>query len=163
MEGYGVNKRRSKQQNKIMQKTWIKLLIRAVEEDLAKEIQKCANTCCERVTPERPRAYGWRKRNIRGAKKWLCGVCTRAYDHSQYCEFCSQIYLDEAAEVAALDGEEWAQCEVAEQCNRWAHVKCLAKACRKNRSEIVSKNFKYICCDCNSGVYGKRRRSNYSL
>jgi len=162
LEGSSVNKRKLKEQDKTMQKRWIRLLIRAVEEDLARQIQKCGNICCEKILPERPRAYGWRKRNVRGSKEWLCKVCTQAYDHSQFCEFCSQIYLDETAEVAALDGEEWAQCEGAEQCDRWAHVKCLAKACKKNRNEIVSKSFKYICCGCNNAVYGRKKRTNYA-
>lgn len=157
-ESFSCNRRKVKQELKTRQKTWIKLLIRAVEEDLVKQSNKCANNCCEKVLPEKPRALRWRKRDIRGRKEWLCETCTRAYDHCQFCEFCSQIYLDETTEVAALDGEEWAQCEGAEQCNRWAHVKCLAKVCKKDRSEIVSKNFKYTCCDCNNGLYGRRKR-----
>eukprot|EP00826_Nyctotherus_ovalis_P065466 TRINITY_DN9627_c0_g4_i3.p1 TRINITY_DN9627_c0_g4~~TRINITY_DN9627_c0_g4_i3.p1 ORF type:complete len:214 (-),score=12.15 TRINITY_DN9627_c0_g4_i3:149-790(-) len=151
-------KRKTKQSKKALQKTWINLLIQAVEEDLAKQ-RKCANACCEALLPDKPRASNWRRRDIGGHKEWLCENCARAYDHCQFCEFCFQIYQDETAETAALDGEEWALCEGAEQCGRWAHVKCLAKACKKNRNEIISQNFKYVCGECSSTLYGKRKRS----
>lgn len=153
-----VCRRRTKRSKKTLQKTWINLLIRAVEEDLARQ-RKCANACCEALQPKNPRASSWRRRDISGHKEWLCENCARAYDHCQFCEFCFQIYQDETAETAALDGEEWALCEGAEQCGRWAHVKCLARACKKNRNEIISQNFKYVCGECSNALYGKKRRS----
>eukprot|EP00826_Nyctotherus_ovalis_P018035 TRINITY_DN1535_c0_g2_i2.p2 TRINITY_DN1535_c0_g2~~TRINITY_DN1535_c0_g2_i2.p2 ORF type:complete len:110 (+),score=0.99 TRINITY_DN1535_c0_g2_i2:92-421(+) len=91
-----------------------------------------------------------------GCKEFLCKECSFAYDKGQFCQFCFQLYLKDTAEFSTLDGKEWAQCEEFNQCGRWAHVNCLCREYKKMRTEIVSENFKYICCDCGE-ISGKRK------
>jgi len=142
---------------KILKKIWIELLIKAVDEDLAKSKALCANKYCSKLRPEKPRAHGWRKRNMGGYKGFLCKSCTSAYDKGQFCQFCFKLYLNHTTEFSALDEKEWTQCE---KCECWGHVDCLTKEhegrYKKMKSEIASKNFKYICCDYNE-LSGKRK------
>lgn len=138
----------------IQRKTWIQLVIRAIEEDLAKAATKCGNNFCTRVQQVGKEIKS--KRPIRGHKEWLCYICTKAYDKGQFCEFCDQIYLDVQNE-AALDGKEWAQCEAFKNCHSWAHVDCLAKKFGTTREMVVVDSFKYKCGRCELKVRGKRR------
>jgi hypothetical protein len=153
-----ANSRNSKLDWETQTKVCIDLLIRAVEEDLGRGAKKCANTYCEiiqqfGVKPET------NERDIRGLKEWLCDSCVQAYDRNQFCEFCRQIYLDSVNEAAALDGEEWAQCEASEDCRRWVHVRCLAAKLNKTREMIMAESFKYKCCTYNVKFTGKRKKS----
>eukprot|EP00826_Nyctotherus_ovalis_P025158 TRINITY_DN1945_c0_g1_i3.p1 TRINITY_DN1945_c0_g1~~TRINITY_DN1945_c0_g1_i3.p1 ORF type:complete len:303 (-),score=37.46 TRINITY_DN1945_c0_g1_i3:136-1044(-) len=136
-------------------KDCIELLVRAVEEDLGRSAKRCANIYCEMI-----QQFGAKietnERDIRGRKEWLCDGCAQAYDHGQFCEFCWQIYLDAANESAALDGEEWAQCEASGCCERWVHVGCLAERLRKPRETIVEEKFRYVCGRCEGKIAGKR-------
>lgn len=142
---------------KVQAKTWIELIVRAVEEDLAKTAIKCGNKYCSQVKEEGERMSSSSKRETQRKKEWLCSVCTNAYDQKQFCEFCSQIYLENTNELSALDGKEWAQCE---DCERWTHVDCLGREYNKTRDEVVAASFKYICCECNDKVNKKRKRRN---
>lgn len=136
----------------------VELLIRAVEEDLGRSAKKCANAYCGMI-----QQFGVKietnERDIRGSKEWLCDGCVQAYDRRQFCEFCHQIYLDAANESAALDGEEWAQCEASERCERWVHVGCLARQLQKPREAIAEEEFRYVCGTCKGEVAGKRKNS----
>jgi len=138
-------------------KVCVDLLIRAVEEDLGRGAKKCGNAYCEMI-----QQFGVKpetnERDIKGHKKWLCDNCVQAHDRNQFCEFCYQIYLDSVNEASALDGEEWAQCEVSEDCGRWVHVQCLAGKLEKTREMIVAESFKYKCCSCNIKFTGKRKK-----
>lgn len=149
-----ANSRKVKIDQKIQTKTWIQQIIRAIEEDLGKSATKCANRYCARVQ-ERGMKTEAMKRKMRGRKEWLCGVCLKAFDEGQFCEFCGQIYLDTKNE-AALDGQEWAQCEAGKKCSRWAHVGCLARRFGITREIVVDDSFKYSCCQCLLKVGGKR-------
>lgn len=150
----------SKTQDKeIKKKTWILYLIRAVGEDLAKQIARCSNSFCNKL---RPRSSDWKKRSILGRKKWLCETCNAAYEADQYCEFCAQVYLERTLELATLDGKEWTQCEDYEKCSRWAHVECLARAYKRTRNEVVAKDFKYLCRRCRRRSGAKKRRKVYN-
>lgn len=139
-------------------KTWILLLTRAVEEDLARQAPKCANTFCNKFKPQISKNCKWKQRLILGRKEWLCELCNSAYDAKQYCEFCAQLYLETTLESSALDGKEWAQCEKFEKCRRWAHVECLAVKYCKTRDEVVSDDFKYFCCSCKKKAGTKKRK-----
>eukprot|EP00826_Nyctotherus_ovalis_P047413 TRINITY_DN5448_c0_g2_i8.p1 TRINITY_DN5448_c0_g2~~TRINITY_DN5448_c0_g2_i8.p1 ORF type:complete len:177 (+),score=52.16 TRINITY_DN5448_c0_g2_i8:654-1184(+) len=141
---------------KLRTKTWIQLIVRAVEEDLARKAVKCGNKYCTQVKQRGEKVRGCDKREVGGRKEWLCNACVAAYDRKQFCEFCSQIYLENTGEASALDGKEWAQCEGPEECGRWAHVECLGKRYRKSRDEVVAATFKYLCCGCNEKASGKR-------
>lgn len=143
----------------IQLKTWLSLIIRAVEEDLAKNAPRCANRFCNKVKPKDSR---WKKRLILGERKWLCELCSTAFDAGQYCEYCIQLYLETTLESTALDGKEWAQCEEFDTCNRWAHVECLARAFKKTRNEVVADDFKYLCRGCRERCGGKRRKKVYN-
>lgn len=132
-------------------------MVRAIEEDLGREAVKCANEYCDRIMQMWVKNPNYNKRNIRGRKEWLCELCTMAYDRKQFCEFCFQIYLERTAEYSDLDGKEWAQCEGSESCNRWSHVECLAENFKKDKGEIMSEGFKYICCSCDIKLGGKKR------
>eukprot|EP00826_Nyctotherus_ovalis_P010373 TRINITY_DN12740_c0_g2_i4.p1 TRINITY_DN12740_c0_g2~~TRINITY_DN12740_c0_g2_i4.p1 ORF type:complete len:191 (-),score=20.17 TRINITY_DN12740_c0_g2_i4:216-788(-) len=143
-------------------KTWLLLLARAADEDLARHAFKCANDFCCSSRPRNGKSAGWRKRGANGGKKWLCDKCSAAHDAGQYCEFCAQLYLERTLEFSALDGKEWAQCEEFEVCNRWAHVECLAKAHKTIRAEVISDNFKYLCCGCRGKSGSKKRRGAWS-
>jgi len=122
------------------------MIILAAEKDLAKNIPKCFNKCCVQLRPKEAKAHGWKKRSIKGYKVWLCGDCSLAYDRKQYCEFCSQVYLENAL---TLDGKVWAQCEEKE-CGRWGHVDCLEIKYGKSREEVMADSFKYACGACKS-------------
>jgi hypothetical protein len=143
-----------KMDRRIQAKTWMQLVIRAIEEDLAKSAIKCANKFCTRVQQPSIEVES-KKRKMGECKEWLCDTCVKAYDQRQFCEFCSQIYLDTKNE-AALDGKEWAQCEALKRCGRWAHVDCLAKKFGTTREVVVSDNFEYKCCGCQSKTGRKR-------
>jgi len=135
------------------------MLIRAVEDDLAKQAPKCANQCCGKRQPKKAQNHGWKRRSMAGHKKWLCEGCSRAYDNKQYCEYCAQIYLKSNLEYSGLDGKEWAQCE---NCYRWAHVDCLRKKYKMKREEVIADTFKYTCCGCKVKKGGiKRYRPGY--
>lgn len=143
--------------DRVQVKSWILMIIRAVEEDLARQVPACANQCCRKVLPRKAKAFGWKKRSLLGHKQWLCEACNQAYDARQFCEFCTQIYLKSNLERAGLDGKEWAQCEGSNDCSRWAHVECLGKKHGKTRDEIVADDFKYFCCKCRALAKGKKR------
>eukprot|EP00826_Nyctotherus_ovalis_P057311 TRINITY_DN782_c0_g3_i1.p2 TRINITY_DN782_c0_g3~~TRINITY_DN782_c0_g3_i1.p2 ORF type:complete len:195 (+),score=31.55 TRINITY_DN782_c0_g3_i1:501-1085(+) len=145
---------------KVRAKTWIKMLIVAVEDDRIKDAPKCFNRCCIRLRPRDPRAQGWRKHTIRGRKTWLCGACSGAYNARQYCEFCSQVYLEDTLETTALDGKTWAQCE---ECGRWGHVECLQQQHGKTKEEVMADSFKYVCGGCRGKSNKKRARINEGM
>eukprot|EP00826_Nyctotherus_ovalis_P040115 TRINITY_DN3911_c0_g1_i8.p2 TRINITY_DN3911_c0_g1~~TRINITY_DN3911_c0_g1_i8.p2 ORF type:complete len:307 (-),score=54.19 TRINITY_DN3911_c0_g1_i8:20-940(-) len=149
-----VHSRKVKIDQKIQTKTWIQQIIRAIEEDLGKSATKCANKYCARVQEQGIKTEAM-KRKVRGHKEWLCDVCLKAFDEGQFCEFCGQIYLDTKNE-AALDGQEWAQCEAGKRCSRWTHVDCLARKFGITREMVVADNFKYSCYQCQLKVGGKR-------
>lgn len=138
-------------------KTWLQYIVKAIEEDLAKTAIKCANTYCCQVKVSTGKSRTNNNRDILGHKKWLCEVCMVAYDRRQFCEFCSQIYLENTGEMSALDGKEWAQCEGLKECGRWAHVECLERKHNKTRDEVVAIDFKYNCCGCAGKLSGKRK------
>lgn len=144
----------------IQTKVCIDLLVRAVEEDLGRSAKRCGNTYCEMI-----QQFGVKsetnERYIKDHKEWLCDKCVQAYDNNQYCQYCHQIYLDTGNESGALDGEEWAQCESSEDCERWVHVRCLAEKLGKPREIILAETFKYVCCNCDLKLTGKRRRPSY--
>lgn len=142
---------------RVISKTWIQYIIRAIEENLAKNAPKCFNKCCNKIRPRDAAVCGWKKRSVLGAKQWLCDPCSKAYILKQFCEFCAQIYLETTLDFCALDGKEWAQCEYFERCHRWAHVECLIKKFGKTREEVMSDGFQYICCDCKSNFRSKKR------
>ena len=144
---------------KLLAKFWIQSLIRAFEEDLAKEAPKCENKYCAKIMPNEPKNYGWSQRLMNARNSWLCETCTLAYDSRQFCEFCFQIYLENTAEFSALDGKQWAQCEGNETCGRWAHVDCLGNEYGKTIEEVMEPDFKYICCNCNIVLTKKRKMS----
>lgn len=137
-------------------KTWIRLIIRAVEEDLAKTLPKCANRYCNKVRPKDAKAQGWNKRTVLGRKEWFCETCSAACAARQFCESCHQLYLEKTFESSALDGKEWAQCE-GKGCGRWAHVECLEKLFKKTREQVVADNFSYFCCSCRGKTNGRKR------
>jgi len=139
---------------RIQGKTWIQLVIRAIEEDLAKSAIKCANKFCARVQQPGIEIES-KKRKMGERKEWLCDTCIKAYDQEQFCEFCSQIYLDTKNE-AALDGKEWAQCEALKRCGRWGHVECLIGEFGMTREVVISDSFKYKCRQCQSKTGRKR-------
>ena len=143
---------------KLDSKTWIQYIIRAIEEDLGKTATKCGNIYCRMIKQITFYPQNNNERNINGKKKWLCDRCVVAYDHSQYCEFCNQIYLNDTWNNLTLDGKEWAQCESV-NCNSWAHVECLQKAYDKTREEVIAEEFKYICCRCKTKENRKRKMS----
>jgi hypothetical protein len=147
---------------KVKAKSWLQFIVRAIEEDLGKSAIKCANNYCDRIMQMWVKNPNCNKRNIRGSKEWLCELCTIAYDRKQFCEFCCQVYLENTTECSDLDGKEWAQCEGNENCNRWSHVDCLAKQCKKNREEVIAEDFKYICQLCDGKLAGKRKNSKSS-
>lgn len=124
------------------------MIIRAVEEDLAKQAATCANQCCGKARPKLPESLGWKRRTMKSGKRWLCEACSRAFDAKQYCEFCTQIYLKSNLESSGLDGKEWAQCEGPYKCSRWTHVDCIAKRHKMTRKQVVADTFKYWCCGC---------------
>lgn len=124
---------------------------------MGKKGTKCGNRYCVQVRQTKERINGNNKREIQGRKEWLCNVCLGAYDRKQFCEFCSQIYLENTGEASALDGKEWAQCEGLDECGRWTHVECLGKRYKKTRDEVVADTFKYICCGCNEKTNKKRK------
>lgn len=142
----------------IQTKVCIDLLVRAVEEDLGRSAKRCGNIYCEMI-----QQFGVKpetnERCIKDRKEWLCDKCVQAYDKDQYCQYCYQIYLDTSNESGALDGEEWAQCEASKDCGRWVHVQCLADKLEKPREIIMAETFKYVCCDCDLRLTGKRRRT----
>ena len=72
---------------KVRQKTWIQLIMMAMEEDIIKHSPKCANKYCEKVQPQNPKLSGWDRRSRSGKRKWLCNTCISAYDSKQFCEF----------------------------------------------------------------------------
>lgn len=149
--------RKIKLDDRIKARSWILMVIRAVEEELARQAPRCANRCCVKVLPKQPSSLGWKKRSIMGEKRWLCETCSSAFDSKQFCEFCSQIYLMSTLEYSGLDGKEWAQCEGPNNCSRWAHVECLSKKYNKTRDEVVAENFKYFCCGCLAMTRGRKR------
>lgn len=136
---------------------WVSMLIRAVEEDLARQVPKCANECCTKIQPKHANKLGWKRRTMMGHKRWLCEACSKAYDLKQYCEYCMQIYLKSNLEYSGLDGKEWAQCESSNSCSRWVHVDCLGEKYKIRREEVVAESFKYICCGCKSKKGGIKR------
>ena len=63
----------------------------------------------------------WSRRKFRkGEFFWLCKVCSEAYKHNQYCDYCRQIYVDNG-ESADTDGKNWIECE---KCQKWVHTDC---------------------------------------
>lgn len=144
---------------KILTRTWMQFIIRAIEEDLARGMPSCGNKYCGRLQPDDPKGQGWDQRMFAIKKEWLCETCILAYDHKQFCEFCFQIYLENTSEFSALDGKGWAQCEGDVVCGRWAHVDCLAEAYHKKVEEVVDENFKYVCCNCKTVIPKKRKAS----
>lgn len=141
-------------------KTWVLLLIRAVDEDLAKHSRKCYNSLCYCIRPKDPEKSYWKKRRIRGSKRWLCARCSAGYEAGRYCEYCAQLYVSAAHSRA--DGKEWTPCEKSETCCRWAHVECLEKARNKGRSQIAADDLQYLCCGCKKKTGAKRRKSAYN-
>eukprot|EP00826_Nyctotherus_ovalis_P038271 TRINITY_DN3578_c0_g1_i2.p2 TRINITY_DN3578_c0_g1~~TRINITY_DN3578_c0_g1_i2.p2 ORF type:complete len:175 (+),score=34.30 TRINITY_DN3578_c0_g1_i2:541-1065(+) len=127
---------------------WVAMIIKAVEEDLARQAVKCANQCCGKVQPNQFESLGWKRRTMKSGKRWLCEACSRAFDAKQYCEFCTQIYLKSNLESSGLDGKEWAQCEGPNTCGRWAHVDCIGKKHKMTRKQVVADTFKHICSGC---------------
>ena len=146
---------------KIVRKTWVQLIVRAIEEDLARGMPSCGNNYCGRLQTNEHRKEGWEQRDFDAKKEWLCMTCVKAYDHKQFCEFCFQIYLENTSEFSALDGKGWAQCEGNTMCERWAHVDCLAEVYNKKVEEVVDENFKYVCCNCKTTTSKKRKPSGY--
>ncbi len=139
---------------KTQAKTWIRLVIRAIEEDLARDAPKCGNKYCVKFQPTNPKSHGWAQRKLGDSKQWLCETCTLAYDRKQFCQFCYQIYLENTDNFTTLDGQSWAACE--EDCSRWAHVKCLAEKFDLTEAEVASDKFHYVCCGCRP-KNGKKR------
>ena len=92
---------------------------------------------------------------------WLCDECVLAYHKEQFCEICGQIYLNDTEEFSTLDGREWAQCEGRDKCGRWIHVECLMQKYGKTYKEVISDQFKYICCNCNLNGKRKTIKKNY--
>ena len=140
---------KAKDEWKIQEKTWILLIMKAVESDLAKTQVKCTNSCCVKMVI---RNADLKKRRIVGQEMWLCNGCLIAFNKKQYCEFCGQIYNTD--ESANLYGKEWAQCE---DCGRWGHVECLCTKYNQPREIIIAENFKYECCVCQKKISGKRK------
>jgi len=143
---------------KIKAKSWLQFIVRAIEEDLGKSAVKCGNNYCDRIMQMWVKNPDCNKRNIGGCKEWLCELCTMAYDRKQFCEFCSQVYPENTTECSDLDGKEWAQCEGNGNCNRWSHVDCIAKEHKKDKEEVKSEGFKYICQQCDVKLSGKRKK-----
>ena len=154
-----TNSTKTEFDSKIVAKTWIELLIRAIEEDTSKKAPKCCNKFCVQPLPINPKKHGWGQRDLGVHQEWLCKICISAYDKNQFCEFCYQIYIENTSEFCALDGKEWALCEGNELCGRWAHVDCLANAYNKSVEEIMAEDFKYFCCNCEIKL-SKKRKAN---
>ena len=126
----------------------IRILIRAIEEDMMKEEIQCWNTYCNKSKSKSPTEPEWKQQTILGQKVWLCENCYKAYNKQQFCEFCGQIYLESTSEFSTLDGKEWAQCEGSQECGRWGHVECLSKHHGISYSTVISNNFHYLCSNC---------------
>lgn len=72
--------------------------------------RKCVNKLCLTDTKI---SFLWAKEKVNGSA--ICKACYSAYSIGHYCQFCSQIYLDEGI-LTYNDDKDWISCDT---CGCW--------------------------------------------